>query len=369
MTYPYDAITMNGRRIRMSAIADRTELPKDEFEQSTFDFICRWQAGQKRFELHTSGSTGTPKKIDVSREQMIGSAKLTAQALHLQPGYRTLICLDTRYVAGQMMLVRCFVSGMEIIATTPAANPFVDQEAVDFVALVPYQVYAVLDSAQHERFNTLHSVIIGGAPIDAAAVNRLQSYSAQFYATYGMTETLSHVALRKLNGAEAGIAFKALPGISIRVDHRACLVLDVPYLPEPIVTNDIVEIIGHDTFRWLGRFDNVINSGGVKILPETVEETVGLIFSELHYPYRFFVSGERDSKLGEKVVLFVEGKLFSDAEQEFLSEIFRKRLPAYALPREIVTVKNFETTQTGKINRLRSVQNSDKTLQRFTLKK
>jgi O-succinylbenzoic acid--CoA ligase len=368
--YPFEFITINGRNIEISAILTRTAYPQDEFEQNTFDFICRWRSEEQRFELQTSGSTGAPKKISVSREQMVASATLTGEALSLMNGYQALICLDTRYIAGQMMLVRCFVIGMKIIAVTPCANPFVHTEQViDFVALVPYQVYAILDSVQHKVFNVINTVIVGGAPIDAVAVKKLQSYSTQFYATYGMTETVSHVALKRLNGASASNDFKVLPGVEISLDDRGCLMLDVPYLSTRMVTNDIVEILGHGAFLWLGRFDHVINSGGVKIMPETVEEQVGMIFSELHYPHRFFISSDRDEKLGEKVVLYVEEKIFTAIEQVFLSETLRKVLPAYALPREIITVNKFETTQTGKINRLRTVQNSDKTLQKFTLKR
>ncbi|WP_165823879.1 AMP-binding protein [Pseudochryseolinea flava] len=361
-------ITVNGRKVSIKHILERDAVAHDSFEDHTFAFIRRWFSTDNTFTLQTSGSTGTPKKITVTRDQMIASATMTQEALGLRKGFRALVCLDTRYVAGQMMLVRCFVTQMEIYATTPVANPLQNHPDFDFVALVPYQVTAVLASSPH-TFPATAICIVGGAPLDPATIKALQPLSTTFYATYGMTETLSHIALRKLNGKDVSTNFNVLPGIKIEADSRQCLVIDAPYLTEQIITNDIVEILDQDTFRWLGRYDHVINSGGVKIMPEEVEDVVGDFFSELHYPERYFIAGEPDERLGEKVVLFVEGHIFSNEDQKTLSEKLRKSLPAYAIPKEVIVLDTFETTQTGKINRLRSVQNIDKTLQKFTLKK
>ena len=369
MDYPYDDITINGRIVLIQDILDQNDIGQDEFEQHTFEFIRQWFSGVEDFTLQTSGSTGTPKKITFTRQQMIASATATQHALDLKSGFKALVCLDTQYVAGQMMLVRCFVTAMEIIAVTPAAHPLQNQPPVDFVALVPYQVYTILASDQKDAFNHRCIYIIGGAPLDAAAINKLQYFQASFYATYGMTETLSHIALKKLNGLDASVNFRIVPGISIQQDDRGCLVIDAPSLGTRVETNDIVEIFDQENFRWLGRYDNIINSGGVKIIPEIVEGMIATVFSGLHYPNRFFISSEADEKLGERVLLFVEGNLFSDDHQKIISEKLRKNLPTYAIPRAIVVVEKFETTQTGKINRLRTVQNSDKTLQKFTLKK
>jgi o-succinylbenzoate---CoA ligase len=369
MKYPHDSITINHRVVKIDDICSSRVSEFDEFETYTFLFIRRWFSSENHFEIQTSGSTGPAKKISFNRDQMIASARMTEKALGLKPAYTALVCLDTRFIAGQMMLVRCFTTGMAIQAVTPSSNPFVGLNLlIDFAALVPYQVYHTLEAPEFRFFNSINTIIVGGAPIDPVVIDKLEKFDSRFFATYGMTETISHVALQQLNGPGSSIFFKVLPGVSVGTDSRNCLTLSVPFIPERIITNDIVELQGSQEFRWLGRWDNVLNSGGVKIIPEKVEEEVRKVFVRLNLQRRFFLSALDDPRLGEKTVLFVEGDQLSLSDQQYLREELPKVLTRYEIPKEVFILKFFEMTQTGKINRFSTRQNSDKSLQKFTLK-
>lgn len=368
--YPHDAITINHRRVSINDILTSTASAQDQFEVNTFGFIKRWLDGDEIFELHTSGSTGTPKKIAFHRDQMIASALMTVKALTLQSDYTALVCLDTRFIAGQMMLVRCLMAGMGIVAVTPSANPFSGlQGPVDFAALVPYQVFHILHSTEVSFFNTVRRVIVGGAALDPQVIRQLQSFDAAFYATYGMTETISHIALQRLNGSDQSKFYHTLPGISVRTDERQCLVIRVPFLERELITNDLVELRSNHEFRWLGRWDNILNSGGIKIIPEKIEENIRQVFDELGIHQKFFISSIPDMQFGDKIVLLVEGAEITLQDQSQLSDGLSKVLASYEIPKEVIILKSFEMTESGKLNRFRTRQNIDKSLQKFTLKK
>ncbi len=289
---------------------------------------------------------------------MAASAMATAQAINLKAGQTSLVCLDANYIAGMMMLVRSMEVGMNIIAVEPCANPFEKIESNDkihFTALVPYQVKAILDSPQKEYFNQLETVIIGGAPLDESTKRQLQNFSCQFYETYGMTETIAHIALKKISGKNKLDYFEILPNISIRQDERACLCIKAPYLPNEIITNDVVEMSSLQHFLWLGRFDNVINSGGVKIFPESTEKKIDLIFNQLKINSRFFITGLSDPSLGQAVTLMVEGEL-SALKQKEMEVLLKKNLHKFEFPRLIKAVKEFIQTKTGKIDRTKTLE-------------
>jgi O-succinylbenzoic acid--CoA ligase len=372
MQYPYATIRINGREVSLQDILKDNETPRDDFEKSTFSFIRQWHGPQRDFELRTSGSTGPPKKITITRDQMIASARATAKAIDLRQGYTALTCLDTSYIAGQMMLVRSFTTGMKVIAVTPSANPFrrLDvRDKIDFTALVPYQVQAVIQSPEDAYFNTIGIIIIGGAALPLQAREQLQRYQARFFATYGMTETLSHIALQPLNGKDASAYFQVLPGIVVQQDERHCLVIEAPHLPEKVVTNDVVELQNSTHFQWLGRFDTIINSGGVKVIPEKVEAEVEKALRCLNIYCDFFISGVPDSQLGEKIILIIKEKILTDEELGNLYTALQKSLSRYEIPKEVIVLKSFDMTETGKINRYSTLENLDKSLQKFTFKK
>lgn len=359
--YPYPSLWLNGREVSIAAVRTDTiaSLAATPFEESTLDFIRAWLNGDTTFSLHTSGSTGTPKPIIVSRQQMMTSATLTAQALGLRPGYTALVCLDTRYIAGKMMLVRCLTTGMHIVAVAPTANPLEQVPAelsLDFTALVPYQVYALLASPQQARLGAIRHTLVGGAALDPAVLPALETLPGRFYATYGMTETISHIALQHLNGPEASPVFRVLPGVTITTDERDCLVIQAPHVSQTIVTNDLVKIIAPDSFQWLGRWDNIINSGGVKIIPEKVEEAVGAVLNGLNITRSFIVAGLPDPKLGHKLTLIVDGIEFTPQQWNVILAKLREALPAYEVPKDHLSVPAFRYTDTGKIHRHKTIE-------------
>ncbi len=351
--YPFDSIDINGRTVRIDDIRRGNTSPKGTFETSLFAFITEWLGGVDRFIQHTSGSTGTPKPITISRSQMIASAEMTKEALDLRQGDTALVCLNPEFIAGKMMLVRSFVTGMKIVAVEPAANPFVTlppDQPVDFAAIVPYQLVEILASEKSVYFNRLKKIIIGGGGVDEKTIDRIQAYRCEFYLTYGMTETISHIALRHLNGDQKSPDFTVLNGITISQDLRGCLVVQWDQLETAIVTNDIVDIRGERRFRWIGRWDNVINTGGIKVIPEKLELIVAGLFSELGIDQRFFIDSVPDEKLGQMIVLITEGVLESGVRQR-LKERMKETIPRYELPREVLSGKKFVFTATGKIDR------------------
>jgi O-succinylbenzoic acid--CoA ligase len=347
-----DHLILNGKKIYFRDFGNVDITSLSDFEKNTLNFCREWISGSNQFELQTSGSTGTPKKITATRGQMEASATMTLAALQLAPGQTSLICLDTRYIAGKMMLVRAMIGNLNIIAIEPVANPFenIRNEPVDFIALVPYQLKSILDSEHRNQFNQIKHVIIGGAPLDDSIKKLLQNYSCQFYETFGMTETLSHIALKRINGPGKSDYFKILPGIHIRQDERACLCIQAPHLSDEIVTNDVIEMKSLDEFIWLGRFDNVINSGGVKIFPEATEKKIVIIFDKLQITNRFLIKGLPDEKWGHTVALFIEGIL--TPEKQFGLELALKgALDKFEMPRQIRFMPAFAQTPTQKINR------------------
>ncbi|MFD1003166.1 AMP-binding protein [Ohtaekwangia kribbensis] len=359
MTYPFSTIWINGRDISIEAIRNETALPASDFERATFTFIREWLSDQTIFEIQTSGSTGTPKKIILTREQMLASAHMTEQALALKPGYTALVCLHTQYIAGRMMLVRCFATGMRIVVTEPAANPLAnipDSIAIDFTAWVPYQLYAILSSPEAARLNSIGCVIIGGAPLNQEIIHELQAYSCIFYATYGMTETISHIALQTLNGINASSVFRALPGIALAIDERGCLTIDAHHLPEKIVTNDLVELKDNHAFLWLGRWDNVINSGGIKIIPEHLESRMMNTLYECGILRPFFIASVPDKKLGEKITLLLEGEALDEEKKYIIHQKIKQTFSSYETPKDIITLPKFLYTNTDKIDRRKTIE-------------
>ena len=337
---------------------DSSNLPP--YERKSIDFCREWVTGKSSFVITTSGSTGAPKTIELKREEMIASANKTIAALDLQEGMMSMVCLDTNFVAGKMMLVRSMVAGMKMIIMEPSSNPlegFSEEVKINFAAFVPYQLATMLSSPQRSMVNAIDKIIIGGSSIGTELMNDIQNLNAQCYATFGMTETLTHIALQKLNGPDRQDFFEALAGVDISVDDRRCLIIKADYLDKPIVTNDIVELMDAQKFRWLGRWDNVINSGGIKVMPEKIEGAVGHCMLSQQLTNKFFVAGLPHKALGSQVVLVIEGMITSDAEKELMKSL-NQSLHKYEIPKEVLYANAFTYTATQKIDRLTSLKNA-----------
>lgn len=311
-------------------------------EAAMADFLLDWFSDSNSIKLKTSGSTGKPKKLVLSKSSMIHSAKTTGEALELAAGTEALLCLSPEYIAGKMMLVRALVLGWHLHVVAPSNDALVEYDSeYDFAALVPYQVLTQLNA-----LNKVGKILIGGGPVSKSLEALLQPLKVKAYASYGMTETVSHVALRLINGPEKSYAFKAVSGVSFSTDSRDCLVIHAPEItPEPLVTNDMVTLEDQQTFTWLGRFDNIINSGGVKINPETVEHALS---GKISAPY--FIASEPDDLLGQRIILVVESPPKKPASTGITQDIFQD-LPKYSHPKKIYGVSRFLYTETGKIRR------------------
>lgn len=257
-----------------------------------------------------------------------------------------------------MMLVRSLAIGLTIMAVEPSSNPLIRipvDKCVQFTALVPYQVQTILESKHPHLLNSFDSILIGGAPLDARTRERLSPFQCECYETYGMTETVSHVALRLANTSLKQPYFETLPGIEISLDDRGCLVIQADYLGSPVVTNDLVELVGHGKFIWLGRWDSIINSGGVKVVPEKIEHQLETIFRDKGFDHRFFIAGLPDEKLGSKVVLVLEGVQFSSENLDRSLQDLKSVLSPYEMPRQLYSIPAFAMTPTQKIDRIQTL--------------
>ena len=357
ISYPFDTISINGREVSLQSIKDQKAVASSDFEKHTFAFISSWLSGSESFVQFTSGSTGNPKPITISRKQMIASAQMTIEALALKQGYRSLLCLSPEFIAGKMMIVRSFVAGMEIVAVTPSANPLISlplNQRIDFAAMVPYQIHEIVRSDKANNLERIANVIIGGSAMDRETMAKLEGCRCNVYSTYGMTETISHIALRRLNGPKVPEHYTTLPGITISHDDRGCLIIEWSQLAEKIITNDIVEIASKNSFKWIGRWDNIINTGGFKVVPEEVEQQIEKIFAEFNITTEFFVGSLPDDRLGNKVVLFIQEKL-TPLMLSALQEKIEEQIRALERPKEIITGARLIMTENGKINRKSSL--------------
>jgi len=350
----FKKLTLNGQTYLQDELFHLTEqkmkhADSDEEEFTLYSFIHQWVSPGDTLEVKTSGSTGGVPKVKVfQKKQFIESAKLTCEYFDLKKGMNFLHCLSAEYIAGKMMVVRAFVSGANLVTVSPSGNPLLNlEERIDFAALVPLQVQnAISDPQTNKIFSSIHNVIIGGASVPVKLQHTLASYSNKIYATFAMTETLSHIALRKLSGIGRKDLYELLPGIDVTEDKRGCMVIHAKHLSkEPIVTNDIIVKADKKHFHWLGRYDNVINSGGIKIYPESVEEKIGHLFPS----NRFFIASLPDETLGEKVVIVIEN-IAPDVVVKIKSEV-EKVLGKYDLPKQYLTIPKFLETPNGKVQR------------------
>jgi len=301
-------------------------------------FLDEWHNDSPTVMVHTSGSTGAPKPMLVEKRRMEASARITCGFLGLKAGDTALLCMSLDYIAGKMMVVRALTCGLKLIAVKPCGCPEWEGD-IDFAAMVPMQVYNLLKSEEgRKRLKAIKHLIIGGGAIDEAMAQELKTFPNAVWSTYGMTETLSHIALRRLSGPEASEWYVPFEGVSLSLTEEGCLVIDAPAVHDgPLVTNDMAELTDQG-FRILGRKDNVICSGGVKIQMEEVERLLRPYLSE-----PFMISKRPDEKFGEQVVLLTESM-----DIEAIKDVCQRVLPKYWQPRCYLHVDALPMTETGK---------------------
>jgi len=323
---------------------------KEEWEKKLFEFVLNWFDNSDCIVQKTSGSTGEPKLIGLKKRDMTTSALKTIQYFGLKKGDTCWLCLPIDYIAGKMMVVRALIAGLNLLATPPDGLPKIPGVTIDFVALVPLQIDNLLDN--RTDLSQLRKIIIGGSSIGYNLERKIQQLDSEVYATYGMTETCSHIALQRINGHEPDSCFVPLPGVGVHVDERGCLVIEVPELSSvKIITSDLAEV-SERGFRILGRADHVINSGGIKISPELLEKEISRIIGRecLVIPFP-------DDKLGQKAVLVVEktnDNLWVD--DKILWETLKRDLKKYEVPKMLIQLDGFVRKENFKIDRMATLR-------------
>lgn len=309
------------------------------------EFLTDWHSSSPRMLVHTSGSTGAPKPMWVEKQRMCNSARITCDFLRLHPGDSALLCMSLDYIAGKMMVVRAIERQLDLISVAPSSHPLRSlTRPVTFAAMVPMQVFNSLQvPEERERLRQIKHLIIGGGAIDDLLAVQLRSFPNAVWSTYGMTETLSHIALRRLSGPTASDYYTPFDTVTVGLNAAGCLVIDAPLVCEyPVVTNDIAEICPDRTdFRILGRLDNVIDSGGIKIQIEEVERVLRPYLTS-----SYVITKCSDSKFGEIVVL-----LTTSNDIGIVQEICRRVLPKYWQPKRYLSIRAIPMTETGKIDR------------------
>ncbi len=326
----------------------------EPYEERIGNFLMDWlNENYSDIKVRTSGSTSEPKIIFIDKEKMINSALSTGKHLKVNENTKALLCIPAKQIGGMMMLVRAMTLGWHLDLVEPKSNPL-DRlyKTYDFCAMTPFQ----LDNSLN-RLHLIKTLIVGGGRVSENLKMMVQGIPTVIYETFGMTETISHIATRKVNNRKSGSteskAFKTLPHVTVSADENNRLIIKAPkILNETLVTNDIVEIETYKKFHWKGRYDNVINSGGVKIHPEEVEKKLQQLITS-----RFFISSIEDDALGDKVVLFVELPYSEELQSDLKHAIDTlPGLKKFEKPKHIYMVEKFEETESGKLNRNRTVK-------------
>jgi len=302
------------------------------YEKPVGDFLIDWFDDKDYIHLHTSGTTGEPKLITVKKQAMVNSALATGEFFGLEPSMKVLHCLPALYVAGKMMFIRGFVLGLELDFVEPRLAPLENvEEYYDFAAMVPLLVKNSLNQLEQ-----IKKIIIGGTLIPQPLEKQILTKKTECWETFGMTETITHIAAKRVGEKY----FSVLPNIMLSKTDDDCLIINAPGLSdELIITNDLVELYSENQFAWLGRKDNVVNSGGIKLIPEQIEEKLSII------PRRFFMSGVEDEDLGQKLVLVIEGEPF-DVDPKIFDH-----LDKFEKPKSIHFIHKFKETASRKIMR------------------
>ena len=332
--------------IDLSKASSINQTPSNEFETKVLDFIKEWCSDSKTVKIQSSGSTGIPKIFEVEKSKMLNSAEMTCNFLDLKEGNVALICLPIEYISGKMMVVRSILRKLKLKIAEPSTNPLQNiNDEIDFCAMTPLQVENSLD-----KLHLIKNLIIGGASVSETLKTKItqtlkhSNSPIRIFETYGMSETLSHIALRQIFPNQEDW-FTVFEGVEISLEERDCLKIFAPKLnSEVLQTNDLVEINNQNQFRFLGRLDNVINSGGAKIFPEELEKLV-----KQNIPNEAVFLGIDDEKLGQKLILIIEGESDENLKSKIHNLKFQK---SFHKPKDIIFVEKIPRTPNGKVNRL-----------------
>ncbi len=354
----FDSLTLDGKVLnstsayvhfdRLSSKRKKDEDWKKALGDLVFELTIQ---GGKSMYASSSGTTGPPKRMAISRRDLVNSARVTADAFELEEGDRALLCLPCEYIAGKMMIVRAMALGLNLHVIDPRGsvldNLGTTTDRFRFTAMVPLQLHRAIQEDRNRVEEQFDIILLGGGPVSAVLEEDLQGLRTQVYQGYGSTETVTHVALRRINGGAPEEIYTAVGRVTFTTDERGCLVVRTPHLStKEHVTNDLVILRDERHFHWLGRFDNVILSGGKKIYPEELEtRTAGVI------PFPHFFMGYPDDRLGQAMALVLET---DRGEEEVLEDVMSALfsvLTEHELPRRVVALKKFRRTSSGKVIR------------------
>ncbi len=343
-------IILNGQQNLSAEISRQTaeliSIPATpDWEKELYLFLTEWFSDSEFVLAQTSGSTGEPKQIQLPKSVMVKSAERTIEYFGLKSTDRLLLSLPCRYIAGKMMAVRAIVGQMNLITVDPAGDfEILATEKFDFGAMVPTQIFKILDQPSgRKKLQNIENLLIGGSAISTSLENKISTLPTRIVSTYGMTETASHIAIRELSGDRKSEYYHCLSDISVSLNENDCLQIHLPEMAVPLQTNDLAELKSDNSFRILGRADSVIISGGIKHSPEAIERKLEQIIHQ-----RFIISSFPDEKLGEKLVLIIEGKPFNT---DYLEQKIATILPPFEQPKTIVFLDQFQKTTSGKVIR------------------
>ncbi len=347
-------IVLNGVEFTADNFADIPVILKlqgKEWVKDIVDFLGEWFNEHTYIKVQTSGTTGEPKPLMLSKRAMVESAKRTLEVFKLDNGTTLLNVLSAKYIAGKMMFVRAMVGQLNLHIVEPSTHFAEEVEShFDFVAIVPNQIETIMELQKRQKVSENTKVLIGGAPLTEKNMDQLKHLKVACYQSYASTEMASHVAIKKLNGADQSSTYKATPDVRFSTTPNSCLVVHAPFLDEKMYeTTDVVELVSETEFRWLGRVDHVINSAGIKIHPEVIENQIADLIQQTYY-----ITAANDEVYGQVPILVIQGD-FKDNELQQLLEKVNLTLDKYHKIRAVKTVQKIELTPTGKIKRLRFV--------------
>lgn len=359
-----NGLQLNGQSLSATDFEQRSpvigqllaDLPLLE-QEAIIDFLQQWFDTEKNtITAQTSGSTGPPKTITLKKSQLLASAAATADYFGFKAGQRALLPLSARFIAGKMMLVRAIYSGLQL-DVRPANHIFPnanDLPFYDFAVMVPAQLSRVIEQNQQTCFGQL---LLGGADLPPLLKTQLLQVDLPVFQGFGMTETVSHIAMRRVNGTEAEIAYTALDGINIKLDERQCLCIQGPATDgQWVESNDVVKLLNERQFVWRGRSDNMLNSGGIKVALEEIESALAVLITTepaLNWlqTASFAVGRMPDPRFGESAALWVSGLVASESERVNSLRVMREKLPLAWAPKAILSIGQLPVLESGKLNR------------------
>jgi O-succinylbenzoic acid--CoA ligase len=345
-SYPFESIKREG--ITLLKESEHTH-------QSSFQLIQDWLTDKQSFLFTTSGSTGTPKPIELNRSQLETSARGTIQALTLKAADHFLVCMNTSFIGGAMLIIRALLVDANITLKEPSSNPLKlipDNHSYTFASFAPLQLFPIIQNvySEKERLSRFKQILVGGGILDSQLEKEIAALPVKVFHTYGMTETVSHIALREIGKQET---YTKIANVQLKTDNRGCLAICCAATNNDWVqTNDVVELLDSCSFIFLGRADDVINSGGIKIWPNKIEQIIRERLTT--FATNVFVYGIPDAKLGQKLIAVIE----TSYESSLLPSLLKSEpnLTKYEVPKQYFTLPSFEYTPTGKINKAETLK-------------